>query len=92
MDISPLNIPGPHEIYSDAARVGSTPFGFVFDFGLSTQTPGEAQTQAIVRMSPQHALVFYQILKQHLRNYELNIGKISLPDEIFDELRIERDI
>lgn len=73
---------GPPEYYSDAASVGVNPFGVVVSFGLLTESPGTQQTKAIVRMSPQHAVVLAALLKNSLKDYRDNIGPISLPEEI----------
>lgn len=83
----------PPEYYSDAMRLLMSPFGFTFQFGLMAEGgPGDARSVVTVRMSPQHTLVMYQILKNHLRTYEQQIGKIPLPDEMYEAQNIEREI
>lgn len=92
MDSSSFQFEGPKEIYADAVRLNASPYSFTFDFGVQTSNPDGVQTQAIIRMSPQHTLVFYQILKNYLREYQDKIGIIGLPDALFSELKIEKDI
>lgn len=88
-----ISFDAPAEYYADATRVSAGPYGFMFHFGLTSDSAaGDAQTAAIVRMSPQHALVMYQILKKHLREYEKQIGRIDLPDALFSDMGIEREV
>ncbi|HWH32417.1 MAG TPA: DUF3467 domain-containing protein [Egibacteraceae bacterium] len=91
-ELSADQFQGPPEYYSDSVRIGSNPYGIVFEFGLTTNSPGDARAQAVVRMSPQHALVFYQLIRKHLRLYEANVGKIALPEALYAELDIDGEI
>ncbi|MFQ6170356.1 DUF3467 domain-containing protein [Oryzobacter sp. R7] len=91
-DDSTFRLPELPEYYTDATKIGVSPYGFVFEFGLMTQSPGEAKAQAIVRMSPQHTFVFYQLLKKNLREYQKNMGGISLPEEMLKDLGIEEEV
>lgn len=43
-------------------------------------------------MSPQHAFVFCQILRKNLRAYQEHVGPISLPEQIFTELQIGKEL
>ena len=92
MALKPFEPGETPDVYTDAVRIGSGVYGFSFQFGLATESPGEQRPVVTVRMSPQHAVVFYQILKKHLRQYEDRVGKIALPDGLFEELEIEREI
>jgi hypothetical protein len=82
---------GPPDIYADAVQIRFSPFGLVLEMGLSTDAPNESRTQVIVRMSPQHAKVFSQLLRNSVRAYEAQVGPISLPDAIYEELKIDRE-
>lgn len=73
---------GPPELYSDSMTIAANPFGFRFDFGLATDSPGSQRTVAVVRMSPQHALAFSMILGQHLESYQAEMGTINLPENV----------
>jgi hypothetical protein len=92
MELSPMHFNGPPEYYTDVAKLAYGPFGFIFDFGLQTAGLNEAKTQAVLRMSPQHTLVFYQLLKKYLREFEEKNGKINIHEGIFTELQIEREV
>jgi len=91
-EISPQHFTGPPEYYSDAVQVGVSPYGVTLSFGLQTNSPGDAKAVAVVRMSPQHALVMYQVLKSNLRAYEQQVGTIALPDRLFEEMGLEKEI
>jgi hypothetical protein len=86
-----LSFAGPPEYYSDSVGMSVSPYGLAFEFGVQA-SPGDARTQAIVRMSPQHALVFCQILRKNLRAYQDQVGTIALPPQLLDELGIDADL
>ena len=76
MDTSHFEKSDAPDIYSDSVRVASTPYSFIFQFGLVTESPGEQKSVVTVRMSPQHAWVFSHILGKHLNEYQNNIAPI----------------
>lgn len=83
------------EFYVDAVRVGLTPYSLVMHFGVQDVTEGEVGQRAPVkelvtlRMSPQHALIFAQVLQKHIDLYEEKVGKLALPAAIFESLGLE---
>lgn len=79
----------PPDLYTDSVRVASTPYSFIFQFGVVTESPGEQKSVATIRMSPQHAWVLSRILAHHLREYEANVAPIQLPDELLKDLGID---
>ncbi len=86
-------LPGsPPEFYTDAVRINVSPYGLRLDFGLQADSPNDSRAQAVVRMSPQHAVILYQMLKKTLRAYEDQVGKINMPDRLYTELEIEKEI
>jgi hypothetical protein len=87
-----VSFEGPPEFYSDSASVGLNPFGVVITFGLITDSPGSQRTQVVVRMSPQHALALTQVLRNHLRKYQEQVGPIPLPAEMRRELGLDEDV
>ncbi len=89
MDTSHFHGTEPPDLYSDSVRVASTPYSFIFQFGLVTESPGEQKPVATVRMSPQHAWVLSKILQRHLNEYESNIAPIQLPSELLKELGLD---
>jgi Protein of unknown function (DUF3467) len=84
--------PTTPEFYADAVRINLTPYGVRLDYGLTTDSPNDSRAVATVRMSPQHAVVMYQMLKKSLRLFEEQVGKINLPDALYTELDIEREV
>ena len=89
MDSSSFASTEPPDIYTDSVRVASTPYSFIFQFGLVTESPGEQKPVATLRMSPQHAWVLSKILNRHVSEYESNVAPITLPRQLLDELGIE---
>jgi hypothetical protein len=88
---APLSFTPPPEYYSDSVRMAMSPYGLALEFGVQASV-GDARTQAVVRMSPQHAFVFCQILRKNLRAYQEQVGPISLPEQIFTELEIDKEL
>lgn len=86
--MDPSNLAGSDtpEYYSDSVRISVTPYSFILDFGLSTESPGEQKRMATLRMSPQHAWVLNRALTKHIAEYEASIGPIRLPDDLLREL------
>jgi Protein of unknown function (DUF3467) len=91
-DMDDLHSAAPPDLYTDSVRIGTNPYGLTIQFGLAADSPGEAKPVATIRMSPQHALVFSALLRQHLRAYTEQVGSISLPDQLFEDLGIDKDI
>lgn len=91
MDPSQLHGSDASDFYTDSVRISVTPYSFILDFGLSTESPGEQKRVATVRMSPQHAWVLNRALGKHLAEYEANIGPARLPEEMLRELGLEGD-
>ena len=92
---------GPEEpipdLYVDSVRIGAGPYGFVLELGIQglPDTPSSEKPPikrlALVRMSPQHAVILSKLLQKNVRAYEEKIGKINLPDQMYRELGIEPD-
>ena len=67
-------------IYCNTAYIYFTPYEFVFDFG--TLIPGieelgrepRIRVHTRIRMSPQHAKAFFELLRRKLEEYEGSIG------------------
>jgi len=84
------------EYYVDAVRIGFGPYGFALEIGVQgisdTQGSEKAPTKrlALIRMSPQHALVVSKLLQKNLAAYQDRIGPIILPDEMYGELGIDK--
>lgn len=80
------------DFYSDSVQVLTSLYGMAFDFGLRDMSGDGVKPQAVVRMSPQHAYVFCQVLRKHLKGYEKDIGPIALPDDVFSNLDIDKEL
>lgn len=89
MDASQFSSSDPPDLYTDSVRVASTPYSFIFQFGVVTESPGEQKSVATIRMSPQHAWVLARILEHHLKEYEHNVAPIQLPSELLKDLGID---
>jgi hypothetical protein len=85
------------DYYVDAVRIAVGPYGFVLELGIQGigDAPGseKAPTKrlAMVRMSPQHALVVSKLLQKNVARYQQQFGRITLPDDMYRELGIEPD-
>jgi Protein of unknown function (DUF3467) len=83
------NDPVP-EFYVDAARFGYSPYGFIFEFGVTqladaNNEPAPNKPLAVVRMSPQHAWVFVKTLEKQIAAFESANGKINLPESVKEQ-------
>ena len=83
------------DMYVDSVRIGVGPYGFVLELGIQglPGTPASEKPSikrlAMVRMSPQHALILAKLLHKNVRAYEEKIGKINLPEKLFKDMDIE---
>jgi hypothetical protein len=82
---------GYPEFFADGVDIALNPYGVALTFNV---TRGERKIARVVtvRMSPQLALVMTQLLKKNLRAYEDKVGKIQLPSELYDGLKIDKEI
>ena len=78
------------DIYADNMQITTGVYGVNITFGLSEPHPsvgGVVQPPAEkvrIRMSLQHAKVVAMLLRQHLKNYELNTGtSIQIPQNVY---------
>jgi hypothetical protein len=83
------------DFYVDSVRIAFGPYGFVLELGAQglADTPGSERPPtkrlALVRMSPQHALILSKLLANNVATYQQNIGKITLPDGLYRDLELE---
>lgn len=83
------------DLYIDSVRIAVGPYGFVLELGNQgvADTPGSEKPPirrlALVRMSPQHALVLARLLEKNVRQYEERIGKIQLPSDLYRDLGLD---
>ena len=91
----PISVPSDAslpDIYADGVTVQAGYAGFTLIFSKSSSDPAPPVPVGIVRMSPQQALVMTQLLRKILKSYEGDIGKISIPEALFDALEIEKEL
>jgi hypothetical protein len=85
------------DIYSDSVRFDFTVYGVTLEFGQlqkprpTTQGPAPHIPKIRINMSPQHAKVLAKLFAKNMANYEKQIGKIALPEELLRELQIEEE-
>ena len=83
------------EFYVDSVRIGVGAYGIVLDIGVQgvQDTPMSERPPvrrlAIIRMSPQHALIFSKLLQKNLVSYQEKVGRINLPSQLYEELGLE---
>ncbi len=89
---SPDELP---DLYVDSVRVAVGPYSIVLELGTTGvgDTPGSERPPirriALVRMSPQHALILSKLLQKNMVLYQEKIGKIDLPAELYEELKLD---
>src|ERR1700693_2660121 len=91
-DLTPSH-PVP-EYYVDSVRVGMSPFGMVMDLGVVNLEPGPKgeptiKRLAILRMSPQHALVLSKVIAKQLATFQEQAGRINVPRVVYDAVGLE---
>jgi hypothetical protein len=85
------------DYYVDAVRVAANLYTFVLELGRQgvPDTPGSepppTKRLALVRMSPQHALILMKILQKNLRKYQDEVGRIQVPEQMYRDLDLEPD-
>jgi Protein of unknown function (DUF3467) len=72
-------------IYSNAARLGITPWDInIMFFMIQEPAGGGAPTledQMLVKMSPQHFKAFGKAMERVLAGYEAQFGTVSVPED-----------
>lgn len=84
------------DVYIDQFSMAHSPFGVALTFGLSPNLPSpvqaqnQATTQAVVRMSLEHAKVMAMAIRKTLKQYELeNLGDpIKLPLDLLQKMQL----
>jgi hypothetical protein len=83
------------DYYVDAVRIAIGPYGFALELGIQGigDAPGSekplTKRLALVRMSPQHAMILSKLLQKNVAEYQSTFGPIVLPDGMFRELGLE---
>ncbi len=72
------------ELYVNSSKISAGVYDFVLDFGVSN--PDGAIKQKIrIRMAPQHAWVFMQILSRTMKAYIEKVGSFEFPIDFLKE-------
>jgi len=79
------------DVYADQLLFTTTLFGVALTFSKMPPNPrpGQApqgETQAVVRMSLQHAKVMVMVMKRQLKNFEMENGEINIPANALNQM------
>jgi hypothetical protein len=83
------------DIYTDSVGFEVSLYGVTLEFGKSRRAPPGHQGRAPhfprvrVHMSPQHAKIMAKVFAKNMRGYEEQVGKIPIPKEVLDELKLK---
>jgi hypothetical protein len=79
---------GTPEFYVDGIHLETQLYGITLNLGdLRPDAP--MRLKAIIKMSPQLAKVLSLLLASHVRQYEENIGAITIPKTILHDMGLE---
>lgn len=84
------------DTYADSTRFDITVYGVTLEFGQIRSVAGVGHRSSHiprvrVSMSPQHAKVLAKLLMKNMKAYEAQVGKITLPRQVLEELGIAED-
>jgi hypothetical protein len=65
--------------YSDYALISQSYFGFHLDFGQRVPGAAEVSLFSRVAVSPQHAKLLLNLLRENVEKYEEKFGEIPVP-------------
>lgn len=76
--------------YASGVEMTVSPWDFTLRFSLREgPTPKDVRPVATVILSPQHAYIVARLLMKNVDAYEQQIGKISLPPRLLNDLGLE---
>ena len=79
------------DLYTNSAQFALSVFDVTITFGMRKHQDRPIEDVAIIRMSPQHALVMGKMLMEQLKKYEQQMGKINIPDAVYQKSVIKED-
>jgi hypothetical protein len=82
----------PIEIYADSVQMEMTVYGAVLKFGLLTGPGKEPTPTATVRVSPQMLHIMARLLANASNSYDKDVGVINIPDTLYAELGLKKEI
>lgn len=71
--------PGVPVYYTNAIRIGHTPYEFEMDIGIRFPDSKEAKMLCRIVMSPQHMKSLLNAITKNVGRYEKNFGAINFP-------------
>jgi len=80
------------DVYANSVNMTMSVYDIVLQFGQMTDPKDGPKINAMVRMSPQHAKVFGMLLLKHLKKYEKDIGKITIPSAMIKDIGVENEV
>ena len=76
--------------YASGFSLVGSPWDFTLRFSLREgDSPKDIRPVANVILSPQHALVVARLLSRAVDDYERQVGKITLPQRLLNDLGLE---
>jgi hypothetical protein len=85
------------DIYADSVRFEMNLYGVTLEFGQTQQgrsgaaSPMPHVPKIRVHMSPQHAKIMAKLFVKNMRQYESQVGKLPLPQELYRDLGIDEE-
>ncbi len=79
---------GTPEFYVDGVHVETQLYGSTLYLGELRRDEPQS-VKVVIKVSPQMAKVLSLILSKHVRNYEQDIGPISIPKMLLHDLGLE---
>ena len=79
------------EFYTNTVKFLINPYDVQLTLGVMSELGKPSKEIAIIRMSPQHALVLSKLLGKNLQIYQEKVGKIVIPQQLLDQLGIAED-
>src|SRR4030042_3373895 len=80
------------EYYVDSLNISTQLYGSTLFLGKTRPPDGKPLVVSIVKCSPQMLKVLGLIVDKNVRNYEREIGPISLPKQLLHNLGLEEQI
>lgn len=76
--------------YASGLNVVVSPWDVTLRFSIREgDTPKDIRPVANIILSPQHAWVLARLLRKQVDEYERQVGKISLPPRLLNDLGVE---
>ena len=83
------NDPDVPDVYAEGVYLYVTYNSFIFTFNKALGKQPANSPVAVVRMSPQQAFLMMQILRKSLKEYERDVAKFVVPDQLLKSMGIE---